>query len=221
MSQPTILPVLDRVLARTVSAVGRLWQPASPDDPADVFAAAPRHLGRSAVQLTADEAEQLQTAGLCHGPWEADELGRIAILARAAGVLDDAGLAALVEDCYRRGDTRERLAVLRALPLLAPADWAIEIGADACRSSVQPIFEAIACENPFPAWRFPDLNFNQMVLKILFTDVRLARIVGLDARLTPELARMAAAYASERRAAGRSVPPDIHRLTGSAQEDPR
>jgi hypothetical protein len=110
--------------------------------------------------------------------------------------------------------------VLRALPLLPPADWAIEIGADACRSSVQPIFEAVACENAFPVWRFPDLNFNQMVLKALFTDVRLARIVGLDARLTPELARMAAAYASERRAVGRSVPPDIHRLTGLQEDIP-
>ena len=41
--------------------------------------------------------------------------------------------------------------MLRALPLLPPADWALEIGVDACRTSVQPIFEAIACENPFPA----------------------------------------------------------------------
>ena len=52
-----------------------------------------------------------------------------------------------------------------------------------------------------------------MVLKALFVGVAVDRIVGLDGRLTPELARMAADYASERRAAGRSVPSDIARLT--------
>ena len=55
---------------------------------------------------------------------------------------------------------------------------------------------------PVSRRRVPEPNFNQMVLKALFTDVRLERIVGLDGRLTPELSRMAAAYASERRAAG-------------------
>jgi hypothetical protein len=53
-----------------------------------------------------------------------------------------------------------------------------------------------------------------MVLKAFFTGVPLARVVGLDDRLTPELARMAAGFASERRAAGRSVPADIGRVTG-------
>jgi hypothetical protein len=213
MSQLPIVLVLDLVLTRAASAAGRRWPPWSLEGLADAFAAAPRRLGRSVVELTTDEAEQLRTAGLCHNTWEADELGRIAILAWAARELDEEGLAAFAEDCYRRGDTRERVAVLRALALLPPSDRTVEIGVDACRSSVQPIFEAIACENPFPARRFPELNFNQMVLKALFTDVRLARIVGLDGRVTADLRRMAVAYASERRAAGRSVPIDIDRLT--------
>jgi hypothetical protein len=76
------------------------------------------------------------------------------------------------------------------------------------------VFEAIACENPYPAAHFPELNFNQMVLKALFTGVALERVIGLDGRVTPELARMANDYASERRAAGRSVPADIWRVTG-------
>ena len=55
-----------------------------------------------------------------------------------------------------------------------------------------------------------------MVLKALFTGVTLARIIGLDERVTPELGRMAADYASERRAAGRSVPEDLSRITKGA-----
>ncbi len=80
---------------------------------------------------------------------------------------------------------------------------------DACRTSIQPLFEAIACDNPYPAGHFPELNFNQMVLKALFNGVALSRIVGLQGRLNPEMSRMAGDYAAERRAAGRAVPADI------------
>ena len=151
--------------------------------------------------------------------WGVDEAGRAAMLVAAAAGLAEERLAALVEECYGRGDNRERQAVLKALPLLPPSERLVALGVDACRTSIQPLFEAIACENPYPAARFSDLNFNQMVLKALFVGVAVDRIVGLDGRLTPELARMAADYASERRAAGRSVPSDIARLTARGEGD--
>ena len=50
-----------------------------------------------------------------------------------------------------------------------------------------------------------------MVLKSLFTGVRLERIVGLDRRLNSDLSRMALDYARERTLAHREVPPDIDR----------
>ena len=99
--------------------------------------------------------------------------------------------------------------MLRALPILAGPERLIELGVAACRTSVQTVFEGICCENPFPAAHFPEANFNQMVLKALFTGVALARVMGLEGRLGPDLARMASDYAAERRAAGRSVPADI------------
>ena len=115
----------------------------------------------------------------------------------------------LAEDCFRHGDNAERRATLRALSLFAEPSRYVEIGAQACRSHVQTVFESLACENPFPAKRFAELQFNQMVLKALFIGVSLGRVMGLAARVTPELARMAGDYADERRAAGRSVPQDI------------
>jgi hypothetical protein len=147
------------------------------------------------------------------GTWGADELGRVALLVSAAAHWPDAEVEALVEECYRQGDGAERQAVLRALPLLPAPERFLAIAVDACRSHIQPLFEAIACENPYPARHFPELNFNQMVLKVLFTGVALERIIAVEGRVTPELGRMAADYASERRAAGRSVPPDIGKLT--------
>lgn len=118
----------------------------------------------------------------------------------------------LAEDCFRHGDNGERRAVLRCLSLFAEPGRYVELAAQACRSSVQTVFEALACENPFPAATMPELLFNQMILKALFTEVPLGRVMGLEARVTPELSRMAEGYASERRAAGRSVPSDIGKL---------
>lgn len=200
-------------LARTTAATG-----AVPDRGAllEAFTAATRRLGRARLALAEKEIARLAGAGVSWpiGTWGADELGRVALLVAAAAHWPEADLSALVEECYRQGDGAERQAVLRALPLLPAPERFLEIAVDACRSHVQPLFEAIACENPYPARHFPELNFNQMVLKALFTGVALARVIGCDGRVTPELSRMAADYASERRAAGRSVPPDIGKLTG-------
>jgi hypothetical protein len=57
-----------------------------------------------------------------------------------------------------------------------------------------------------------------MVLKAMFGGVALARIAGLERRRGAELARMARDYAAERRAAGRSVPPDIGLAIGPNAE---
>jgi hypothetical protein len=74
------------------------------------------------------------------------------------------------------------------------------------------VFEAVACENPFPAAHFPELGMNQMVMKAIFIEVPVARIEGLSGRLGPELRRMLEGYESERLAAGRPVPADVSTL---------
>jgi len=142
----------------------------------------------------------------------ADEEGRVALLVEANSKLGAAEMFDLAEDCFRHGDNGERRAVLRSLSLLQEPERYVELAAQACRSHVQAVFEALACENPFPAATMPELLFNQMVLKAVFIEVPLDRVLGLEGRITPELARMAEGYASERRAAGRSVPADIAKL---------
>ena len=188
----------------------------------EVFTSSTRRLGRVRLAPTGEEITRLAAAGVSWpvGTWGADELGRAALVVGAAAHLPEAELEALVDECYRQGDGAERQAVLRALPLLPAPERFLEIAVDSCRSHIQPLFEAIACENPYPARHFPELNFNQMVLKVLFTGVSVARIIGLEDRVTPELGRMAADFASERRAAGRSVPQDIGQLTGERGVQP-
>ncbi|XYH99679.1 EboA domain-containing protein [Sorangium sp. So ce1128] len=145
--------------------------------------------------------------------WRLDELGRVTMITLVSRRLPGPELEQLLGVCYQQGDGRERQALLRALPLLNEAERFVSLAVDACRTNEVPVFEAIACENPYPAAYFPDLNFNQMVLKAMFMGVALARIVGLARRRSGELARMAEDFASERRAAGRSVPADIGLLS--------
>src|SRR4051812_39670481 len=142
------------------------------------FSAAGRRLGTAAVTLGDDERARLgEQAPILDGRG-ADELGRVALLLAAATTTDVAALAA---ELFYRGEMREKQAVLRALPLLPESAALVDIGIEACRSSVQTVFDAIACENPFPAARFSEPAFNQMVLKALFTETPVARIIGLPA----------------------------------------
>ena len=162
-----------------------------------------------------DEAAELDRNALpVPAGWPLSAIGRAALLAKACSDLAPAEHAAFIARVFKTGDNAERAALLRALQLLPEPERFVETAIDACRSSVQSVFEAVACENPYPARFFPDLNFNQLVLKAFFTEVPVRRIVGLDDRRTPDLVRMAEGYASERRAAGRSVPRDLHVVTG-------
>ncbi len=195
-------------LGNTLAVCRSLFQQ---NDFLDSFSTAGRRLGRLPLSLVAEEESKLARHGIrCPlGGWGIDELGRSLLLLNASLRLSECEFVRLVETCYRRGEGRERQAVLRALSFLPKPESLLPIALDACRSDIRPLFEAIACENPYPAACFPELNFNQMVLKALFTGIGLHRILDLDRRITPELIRMAEDYASERRAAGRPISADI------------
>src|SRR5262249_62354972 len=101
------------------------------------------------------------------------------------------------------------LPALVAVPPSLPQPGELrDFAAEACRTSMQDVFEAIAAENPYPSAHFPEPNFNQMVLKAVFVGAAVDRIEGLYRRVTPELRRMAEDYAAERRGAGARGPRD-------------
>ena len=191
----------------------------SPERALIALAGAGRRLGRSAVRLTKAEYALSESAGLAPPPdgWGLDELGRAALILSAASRCSAASRRDLARDAFYRGDSGEKQALLRVLAYLPDPESFLAVASDACRSSVQSVFEALACENPYPARHFPEPALNQMVLKAVFTGVPLARICGLDRRINPELVRMAEGYASERRAAGRSVPADVERVVAGAR----
>jgi hypothetical protein len=115
---------------------------------------------------------------------------------------------------FEGGELGEQESLLRTLSFLPEPALYVPVAELGVRTNAQRLFAAIAAENPYPARHFGALQFNQMVLKAVFVEVSVLRIEGLAERRTPELARMAEAYASERRAAGRPVPEDIARILG-------
>jgi hypothetical protein len=179
------------------------------------FGGAPYAIGKVAVVLDPHEADAARAAG---APWmaggcTASELARVVLVRAVAAAAHDPLTA--VRKLFTSGDSDERAAVLRALPLLPePASFA-SLATEGCRTNVKTVFEAIACENCFPARHLSEAAFCQMVLKAVFLGTPVARIEGLAGRVTDELRRMARGYASERLAAGRTVPDDIHTLLGS------
>lgn len=215
---PTTRVLLD-LLALRVREAERAWVATLTDAGAATrftadFAAATRRAGQEPLVLDPAARDRLRGAGVDWplDAWGTDDLARVTMLVHAADRLPPAALAALVDDTNAHGDTDERRAVLLALPLLPDAARFVPLAVDACRTNVRPLFEAIACDNPFPARRFAEASFNQLVLKAVFLDVPLARVVGLSARRGGELRRMAADYAQERRAAGRTVSTDLAQL---------
>lgn len=174
-------------------------------------------MGRAPVELSPGEVERLRALGLPPLAWGLDECGRGALILKALGPLPGAARVALASELFYRGEVRERRALLRVLAYLPQPEELRDLAIEACRTSVQDVFEAIAAENPYPAAHFPEPNFNQMVLKAVFVGVSVQRIEGLERRITPELARMAEGYAAERRAAGRPVPADVDRIVSRAR----
>ena len=141
--------------------------------------------------------------------WTLAELGRVALLLTAHSRMSVDAAKALVLDLYYRGDGQEKIAVLRALPLLGEHPAYVELAVEACRTNMTSVFQAIACDNSFPHDNFSALHFNQMVMKALFLGVSVGRILGVRERSSQELARMLEDYKREREAAHRSVPGDL------------
>jgi hypothetical protein len=172
------------------------------------LAAAGRRLGRDPVEPDRVETERSAAAGLSPFPvgLGLDECGRGALILLAFDKLPASQRVDLATDLYHRGEIRERQALLRVLAYLPSPVGFRDLAVEACRTSAQSVFEAIACENPYPAAHFAEPSFNQMVLKAVFNGAALSRIAGLAERVTPDLVRMAEDYVAERRAAGRALP---------------
>jgi hypothetical protein len=187
---------------------------------ADRFAAllslASRHAPRAALEPDAAACRRAGELAPGWNPerWSVHEALRVGLILARTDLTRDAGADA-VEDAFRHADVGESCALYRSLALLpAPQRFAWRAG-EGCRSNMTSVFEAVACDSPFPAAVLDDVAWRQLCIKAVFIGAPLWRVHGLDDRLDCELARMALDLADERRSAGRSVQPELWLCLGA------
>lgn len=221
----TAATFLDVQLARALPSASQQWLQAaqrqvaaglSPVEFAGLIAVASRYVPRRAA-LGIDAAARSQAFEVVEGwnpeRWSLLEAARVRlVLARTD--LPAPTLVEALETCFAYADIGELCALYRSLCLLPGAQRWVWRAAEGCRSSMRAVFEAVACDSPFPVLHFDDLAWRQMVIKALFVEAPLWRVYGLDRRLDAELARMALDLAEERRSAGRPVQPELWLVLG-------
>ena len=164
-----------------------------PDALPSLFARADRKLGREEVAPG----------------WTAGQAGRALLLNNQD--------QEQIKQLYDHGDAAEKLAVLKALPLLeSDADnESSEEGAgvplllDALRTNDTRLVAAAL--GPY-AEHLDAATWRQGVIKVVFMGVPLSAVAGLDERADAELAAMLRSLADERAAAGRDLSDDANAL---------
>ena len=180
-----------------LSPEARAWlQDAAADvarEPAKIatrFPAVGRKVGREPLDPDADPDD-------VHA-WTIDDAARTYLL-QALPQPD-----AEIRELYRYGDAAERRGILRALEHLDTD--AVDLVEDAiCTNDTRLIAAALG---PYATAHLSDAAYDQAVLKCVFVGVPITPLHGLH-RVTPDGARMLAAFVHERVAAGRDVPGEV------------
>lgn len=201
---------LRAVLSAHLTGPGARWLDAAVEQVAadagairSLFPSAGRHCGRAFL----DPAR---------GPygWTVDDAARVLLLTRLP--LSGPALTHEVGDLYRYGDAAEKRGVLRGLALIDVGDAALPLVHDALRTNDTRLVAAAL--GPYGAAHLDAHAYRHGLLKCVFTGVPLAEVSGLPERRDAELARMFAAFARERVAAGRPVPADVWLVTDPEED---
>ena len=175
-----------------------------------LFSSASRHARPTPVEFT--KAELAKAAELVPG-WNPERFNlrlllRVGLLLAVPTLASDAG-AELVEEAFRYADEGEACALYASLCLLPDPSRFRARSEEGCRTNMLSVFEANACDTPYPSEHYGDVAWNQCLIKCVFVGAPLWRVIGLDEQLSPELARMALDLVEERFSAGRAVQPDL------------
>jgi hypothetical protein len=214
------LALLRRWLGRVLTPEAFSWlvqeierQEAGPDERrlGVTLGLAGRKLRRIELALPAEDIAAAQ--GLRDGwqpqRWTADEAARVALLL-ATHRGDDQAFAARLDTLCITAEITEQISYMKGLAIFPAGAMLLTRARDAVRSSIAPIFEAIACRNPYPRDYLGIDAWNQMIVKCVFGGTPLETVVGLHERRNGELIVMLRDLVAERHAAGRPLPKDVH-----------
>lgn len=141
--------------------------------------------------------------------WTLDQFCRLALLIN----LQPEDNKEKIETLLASADMREQVIIYKSLPFLPnPKDFVLN-AVDGIRTNMIDVFDAIALNNAYPAKYFDESAWNQMVLKAIFMERPIFKIYDLESRKNQNLATILHDFVHERWAAGRSVTPELWRMT--------
>lgn len=179
------------------------------------FAATARLLGRHPLGPDADAVCLAGPSGdLPLAGTTSDCAGRMLLLYALAQAAP-AKLPAAVQAAYEQGDSHEKLAVVRTLPLLPEGERFVSIALDVGRCNEVDLFCALATRNPYPSRHYDELAWNKLYMKAVFLDAPLDQMLGVEQRHNAELARMALEYIEQQESAGRRFPAEMWRVVAA------
>jgi hypothetical protein len=176
------------------------------------FAATTRKTGKQPVVLSEKENTEIQhiRPHLNVQHWAIDRLCRVWLI-MYLDATDQQKYIRTIENLFPTAEMSEQVALYSALPVLAyPESWRGRC-AEGIRSNIADVLESIMCNNPYPSENLDEPAWNQLVLKAIFTEKPINKIVNLDARANQHLADTLSDYAHERWAAHRTVHPLLWR----------
>lgn len=179
------------------------------------FGLAPRKVGKADLALDSDglTATAKVRPGWDARGWSVDQAVRTLFVLSFPSP-DPAAYVDTLNQLFGTGEVGELVALYQALPLLPHPAAHVLRAAEGIRTNIKAVFCAVAHRNPYPAEQFSEDQWNQMVLKCQFIDVPMSPIVGLDQRANASLSKMVIDFIHERRAAKRTVAPDMWRCVG-------
>jgi hypothetical protein len=179
------------------------------------FSMASRKLGKGDLNLRGEDRIAADAARPGWNPslWTIDQSARV-LLALSLWQGNSQAFVSQLDRLFAASDVGELVALYQGLCLYPDPPAHRLRAAEGIRTNMRAVFEAVAHRNPYPADELDDGRWNQMVLKSLFVGSTLHLVVGLDRRANVDLARMLWDYARERRAAGRSINPELWRCVG-------
>ncbi len=174
------------------------------------FGLIPRKVPRESLAIDQELETQLKMVNPGFDPnrWTLDDFCRLTLLLSLDVKTNRQFLTSLVG----AADMREQVVIFRALPLLPNAPDFVSLAIDGLRTNMTDVFDAIALDSGYPLKYFPDDAWNQMVLKAIFMQRPIYRIVGVDERCSAKLTGILRDFAHERWSAGRDVTPELWRL---------
>ena len=174
------------------------------------FSLVARKIPKTGIEINKEDEEMLtnEIPGLSIAEWSIQKLCRAWMIMQIA-TNDRSLYLSKVEELFKDADMNELATLYASLPLLAyPEHWEKQCS-EGIRSNIGNVLDAVIMDNPYPAHYLKEDAWNQLVLKALFTDKDLYRIIGWKERVNENLVSSLKDYADERKAANREINPKL------------